>query len=485
MHISQLLLAQGIITAEQLDKASSHLKSDTGRFTDQLVELGLVKQQVMDAIVSRAPLAPPSLKEMGLPVSQQLRMVLKVMATDGLETGTQIGHRLCIPVNLVSQLIQDLAEKHLIESIGQSRLSDSVEVRYILTTNGRQWAAEALHQSQYVGPAPVNLDDYSAQVRRQSMTTQRVGFEQIQAAFKRMVIPDFLLRKLGPSVNSATSILLYGAPGNGKTTIARLVGRIFGDIVFIPHCIEVQGQIIKIFDPSMHEAIIDEDTPDVQMGIRRDALDTRWVPCRRPVIITGGELTLDMLDLKYNADVKFYEAPIHMKALNGTFIVDDFGRQLVSPTQLLNRWIVPLENRVDYLKLHTGKSFMIPFDERVIFSTNLEPDDLMDTAFLRRIPYKLEIPFPTEEEYRRIFKMMAKTRDLECSDTDVNFVIQELQTKNGQPLACYQPKFIIEQVMASCRFEGVQPNLARDHVAEALTNLYTKRTLAGQTQAAV
>ncbi|NNG05853.1 MAG: hypothetical protein HKM95_17360 [Inquilinus sp.] len=485
MHISQLLVSQGIISPQQLEKASAMMTADSGRFTDQLVQLGLVQKATMDAIVSRAPEMPTSIKATGLGLSMLLRMMLKAMAVDGLETPTRLAHRLALPAALIQQLMQDAAEKHLIESIGQSRLTESVEVRYILTTMGRQWAAEALQQSQYVGPVPVTLRDYSEQVSRQGMATQRVGMEHVQQAFKRMVMPDSLIRKLGPAVNSATSMLLYGAPGNGKTTIARLVGRIFSDVVFIPHCIEVQGQIIKIFDPSMHEPIVDDDTPDVHTGIRRDSIDPRWVPCRRPIIITGGELTLDMLDLKYNQDVKFYEAPIHMKALNGTFIVDDFGRQLVSPTQLLNRWIVPLENRIDYLKLHTGKSFMIPFDERVIFSTNLEPDDLMDTAFLRRIPYKLEIPFPTVEEYRRIFRMMARARDLDCSDQDVDFVIQELQTKNNQHLACYQPKFIIEQVLASCRFEGVAPKLARDHVAEALTNLYTKRAIVGQTQAAV
>ncbi len=474
MYISQLLLAQGIISADQLEKVTAiQSQQGAGSFTDFLVELGLVPSATMDELVARAPVVPNSIKATGIGGTHVLRLMLKAMAVDGLETSGALGHRLKLPTTLVQSMIQDAVDKKLLESLGQSRLSETVEVRYVLTTMGRQWAAEALNQSQYIGPAPVSLTHYTDQVRRQSMSSQRVDMDGIQRAFKRMVVPDYLIRKLGPAVNSGTTILLYGAPGNGKTTIAQLVGRIFRDIVFIPYCVEVENQIIKVFDPSLHDPIVDDDMPDTRRSIRRDALDARWVPCRRPVIITGGELTLDMLDLKYIPDIKFYEAPLHMKALNGTFICDDFGRQLVSPTQLLNRWIIPLENRVDYLKLHTGKSFQIPFDERVIFSTNLEPADLMDTAFLRRIPYKLEIPFPTDEEYRRIFQLMAAARDLRCTDRDVDFVIDQLKGHSDQPLACYQPKFIVEQVLAACKFEGIPSGLSRDHVAEALTNLYT------------
>jgi hypothetical protein len=233
------------------------------------------------------------------------------------------------------------------------------------------------------------------------------------------------------------------------------MSRIYADIIYIPHAIEVDGQIIKIYDPSIHKEVKSLQGDDGNNAIRKEALDRRYVACKRPIIITGGELTLEMLDLRYDESAKYYEAPLHMKALGGTFIIDDFGRQLVKPEQLLNRWIVPLESRVDFLKLHTGKTFSIPFDEIVVFSTNLEPNDLMDPAFLRRIPYKLEIKAPSREEYRRIFRLIATQRGVEMPDDVATLVIEELQTSNGFQLACYQPRFVVDQVIAACKYLDV------------------------------
>ena len=218
-------------------------------------------------------------------------------------------------------------------------------------------------------------------------------------AFANLIVSEEFIHRVGPAINSGRSILLYGPPGNGKTSVAEQIGAIFKDTIYIPYCFEVEGQIIKVFDPGIHKRI-ERNTEGATRGtLRREDFDQRWVPCRRPFIVTGGELTLEMLDLSFNALAKFYEAPLHIKALGGIFAIDDFGRQLVSPEALLNRWIVPLESRVEYLKLHTGKSFSVPFDELVVFSTNLAPRDLMDPAFLRRIPYKMEIAGPTPEEY--------------------------------------------------------------------------------------
>ncbi len=230
-------------------------------------------------------------------------------------------------------------------------------------------------------------------IQRQRITNERVDQAAIEKAFGDLIISEEFIHRIGPAVNSGRSILLYGPPGNGKTSVAERIGSIFNDTIYIPYCFEVEGQIIKVFDPGIHKRI--ERKTDGAATLRRQDFDQRWVPCRRPFIVTGGELTLEMLDLSFNALAKFYEAPLHIKALGGIFTIDDFGRQLVSPEALLNRWIVPLESRVEYLKLHTGKSFSLPFDELVVFSTNLAPRDLMDPAFLRRIPYKLEIGGPT------------------------------------------------------------------------------------------
>jgi hypothetical protein len=245
----------------------------------------------------------------------------------------------------------------------------------------------------------------------------------------------------------------------------------------------VDGQIIRIFDPSIHDQVPRPANMTVQdIGIRREDFDARWVPCHRPVVIAGGELTLAMLDLSFSQLSGFYDAPLHIKALGGTFVVDDFGRQLVRPQELLGRWAIPLEDGVDYFKLHTGKTFSLPFDELVVFSTNLAPDELMDPAFLRRIPYKIELGPPAVEEYRKIFRLVAEGQGLELPDGVVSFVIEELKARGGIPLACYQPKFILEQIVASCRFDGLEPRIGEEFLADALENLHI-RTAASRPRA--
>ncbi|MBL4666900.1 MAG: hypothetical protein JKY04_05935, partial [Sneathiella sp.] len=251
------------------------------------------------------------------------------------------------------------------------------------------------------------------------------------------------------------------------------VAAIFANVIYIPYCFEVDGQIIKVFDPAIHVPVLPSEKDVPKSGLRREEFDGRWIPCERPIVITGGELTLEMLDLSYNANAKYYEAPLHVKASNGTFIIDDFGRQLVSPEELLNRWIVPLESRIDFLKLHTGKSFELPFDELVIFSTNLSPDDLMDPAFLRRIPYKLETIGPNRDQYFEIFKMVAGAKGLTMTEDILEIIIDELQVKNSFELACFQPKFIVDQVLAACKYMGVAPHFTDELITDALRNLYT------------
>ena len=293
--------------------------------------------------------------------------------------------------------------------------------------------------------------------------------------FSGLIVPDTLESRLGPAVNSGRSLLLYGAPGNGKTTIAEAIGKTFAGAIKIPYCVEVDGEIIKVFDPVFHNEIdVDEDPDDGDASARvqrAEYTDRRWMVCHRPVIVVGGELRIEMLDLHFSPTARFYEAPLQMKANGGTFLVDDLGRAFVTPTELLNRWIVPMEKGIDYLALQSGSTFSVPFDNLLIFSTNLEPADLMDAAFLRRIPYKVEITYPSDEDYRSVFDIVCRSRDLTVDEDVVGFAMREIQSTHQQPLAFYQPGFIVDQVISACKYRGQTPELTLEFVDEAVKNI--------------
>jgi hypothetical protein len=475
MLLGDLLIAHGLVTQADVMAALEQQRLHGKRLGEILVDMGRLSEAELIAALQAVPSPPLSLEETGLQLPELLNLLTKALHTGSTDTPSKVSEVLKLPLRLVQQLAVKARERQLIEVLGLPDGGATSQMRFALTERGREWAQQAFEQNAYVGPAPVTLSDYVERIQRQAIGNERVPPASVERALTNLVMSDDLVSQLGPAINSGRSVLLYGPPGNGKTSVAERIGNIFNTMVYIPHCFEVDGQIIKVFDPAIHKEITAPgDEPLHALSIRTEDSDRRWVPCRRPFIVTGGELTLEMLDLSFNPLAKFYEAPLHVKALNGTFLIDDFGRQLVPPEVLLNRWIVPLESRVDYLKLHTGKSFSLPFDELVIFSTNLSPSQLMDPAFLRRIPYKIEVPAPSKEEYRDIFNLVSRARGVEPSDEVIDFVISELTERNDFPLGGYQPGFIVSQILAASKYRDIPAAFHRDMLTFAISNLYTK-----------
>jgi predicted ATPase with chaperone activity len=384
-------------------------------------------------------------EDTGLSLGAIVDLVVKILYYSAEAPGYQIAESIGLPfTNVLDRAFEGLKNQKAVDVAGTTGLGPG-GYRYYLTDRGRQIAREALERSAYTGKAPVPLAAYCDAVNAQSIREAAVTQEQLQHAFAGMVLSSDLLVQLGPAINSGRSLLLFGAPGDGKTSIAERVASLLGSDLWLPEATEVDGHIIKLYDPGTHRV-----SPVEQTRLNRP--DGRWVHCKRPVVISGGELTLDALDLRYSATARFYEAPHQMRASGGMFLIDDFGRQQVSPRDLLNRWIVPLEKRIDYLTLHTGKKVAIPFDELIVFSTNLDPADLVDEAFLRRIRYKVFVRSPTPEQYREIFRRMCQQRGVEYVDAAVNYLLQEYYAKRGVPVRACHPRDLLDQVIDTARY---------------------------------
>jgi hypothetical protein len=475
MRLEELLVAKGIVRPADIERAAERGRSRGGPITDHLLALDLITPEQVDAALQMSPPSlPATAEETGINTSTLDALLLKGMHYAGVDTVPELVDLLRLPSAVVSSLLQQAVEQGHIKVTGSDSRAALPVLSYSLTPSGRMAALAAWERNRYVGPAPVSLQAFSERILRQRLHFDGAEAEKIKNALSDLIIEEQFVDQIGPAINAGRSILFYGPPGNGKSSIAKRIGRVFSDVIFVPYSIEVEGQIIQIYDPNVHEPVSRGDfAMQSDIKLRHENFDRRWVACRRPVVVTGGEFTLEMLDLRYLETSNFYEAPLHVKAMGGTFVIDDFGRQLVRPKDLLNRWMIPLEERHDYLRLHTGATFSLPFDELVVFCTNLAPDDLMDAAFLRRIPYKVRLGPPTVEQFRNIFQSVAAQRGLEFSEPVFQWLLDELQNHRHLPLGRYQPGFIVDHVAEISAFRKKPPEITQALIVAALDNLYT------------
>lgn len=412
------------------------------------------------------PVEPRSLEEAKLTEVEVESLILKYLLARGEGTGRQIADQVKLPFLLVERLLRGMKNDQLVVHRGAAPMNDYV---FQLTDMGRERARRLAAHCSYFGAAPVALSDYVASVQAQSLTRQVPTRRALEAAFADLVMSKRLLDRLGPAVCSGKGLFLYGAPGNGKTSIAERVTRAFGPTIWIPRAIGVDGEIIRLFDPVNHEEVPLEDPPGLYDG---RAIDRRWVRIRRPTIIAGGELTMSALEVTLNTSSGICEAPLQMKANCGTLVIDDFGRQRIPVAELLNRWIVPLEKRYDYLNLPNGKKITVPFDELIIFATNLEPRDLVDEAFLRRIPYKVEVPDPTEAEFRTLCARTAKHLGLALEESAIDYLLEKHYRAVGRPMRFCHPRDLLLQVRSYCLYHELPLEVRPEYLDIAVATYF-------------
>ncbi len=393
------------------------------------------------------PAVPTTLEEADLNFGFLADLALKTVYSDTNCTTAGVSEKMCLKMSITEALLQHLYREKLVEIRGIESFQNH---RYALLERGWQQAGRLLDLSGYIGPAPVSLRAYTETISRQNMTREPVTPKAIKNALSDLVLPKGALQTLGLVANSRRSLFMYGEPGNGKTSTAAALHSSQTGEIWIPYAIEVDGQIIKVFDPHSHFPV---EAPD------NNGYDRRWIKIKRPLVIVGGEMTIETMDLIFSRTVRYYEAPFQMKANGGTLVIDDFGRQRVDSIDLLNRWIIPLERQTDYLTLHTGKKIEVPFEQLLIFSTNLDLKGLVDDAFLRRMGYRLYIGPPDRERYGTIFRKVVQSRGLEYDPELLEFLMRKYE-KERRPMRCCEPRDLVQRCLDICRYEKLADALS-------------------------
>lgn len=439
----------------------------------------MIKPQMSNTGPIGASWEPPiidSIESTGLSQGFVQDMALKILYFRGQLTGHDIAELVRLPYQaVINPVMEFLKREQMVEVKGSGGLG-SASYQYTLTNKGADRAREQLERTAYTGAAPVPWDSYVEAIKSQGGERLQVNPKIMEESLSHLILADSVFSKIGPAVNSGKSIFLYGPPGNGKTTIAESIGRmILLNDIYIPYAVEVDGQIIKVYDEINHEQVPDDMGRSVGTGpLRSHRRDRRWIRIKRPVIMVGGELSLDGLELVYDPINKYYEAPFQMKANGGMFLIDDFGRQQIRPRDLLNRWIVPMEKNIDFLALHTGRKVEVPFEVLIVFSTNLPPRDLVDEAFLRRIRHKIEVTSPSFEEYREIFQRVAKSRKVPYDEQVVRYLLQEYYIKQKHKLRASHPRDILDQLLDIAAYLGIQPTLTQEMIDRAAESYFVK-----------
>ena len=402
------------------------------------------------------PVEPASLEETGLSETLVQSLLCKRLAVAGNATGRGLAGSVCLPFGIVARALDTLRSRKIVGHISTAPLNDFI---YTLTEVGLSGAREMLRDSGYVGPAPVRLSEYVLSVEAQSISHETPDRARLTQACAAISVDPKMFESLGPAINASGGMFLYGAPGNGKSTLARHITKCFGQRIWIPQTIIAAGQIIKLYDSQFHRQVDETESGPLLTS----NVDRRWVQIQRPTVVVGGELTLDSLELRHHRESNVCEAPLQMKSNCGCLLIDDFGRQRIAPADLLNRWIVPLESRHDYLTLPTGKKIQVPFEQIVIFSTNLEPEDLVDEAFLRRIPYKIHAADPTDEEFHHLFRMYCEKLGCEYRKDVVNYLLDAHYRPCGRAKRRCHPRDLLTQVRNYCRYNGLPLELLPEY----------------------